>query len=151
VDGFQTQPDQEPGGAIVQPDEAVHVPAGTAVVPWADTNHALQQPARQVLHGPEAQHVDNTPQRPGPGAEGVVDGFVQRRDEAIEGKHPQIGRAPELPASLLPAELLPRRRPDDLAAPAEQSVDDESNGHVALSFPPGLWATPAWRGGQGLT
>ncbi len=61
--------------------------------------------------------------------------FVQGRDEAIKGKHPQIGSASELPASLLPAELSLRRRPDDLAAPAKHSVDDESNDHVALSRP----------------
>ena len=132
MDGFQTQPDQEPDRAIVQPDEAVHVPAGAAVVPGTDTNNALKQPARQVLHSPETQHVDDAPQRPGPGAEGVVDGFVQGRDETVERKHPQIGSASKLPASLLPAELFPRRRPDDLAAPAKYSVDDESNEHVVL-------------------
>ena len=133
MDGFQAQPDQEPDGAIVQPDEAVHVPASMAVVPGADTDEALEQPARQVLRGPETQHVDHAPQRPGPGAEGVVEGFVQGRDEAIEGKHPQIGGTPKLPVSLLPVELFPRRGPDDLAAPAKHSVDDESNDHNATS------------------
>jgi hypothetical protein len=56
--------------------------------------------------------------------------LMQGREEAMEGDHPQVGGASELPASLLPAELFPGPGSDDLAAPAKQSVDDESNGHA---------------------
>lgn len=134
MDGFQAQPSQEPDGSIVQPDEALHVPAGVAVVPGADADEELKRPACQVLQGPEAQHVNASTQRPRPSAEGVVCGFVQGCDEAIDGKHPQIGGASKLPVSLLTAELSLRRGPDDLAAPAKRSVDDEPKDHVALSF-----------------